>query len=583
MAMATQPPSILLACSQSYQDGTRVSPLLAERRAIARLLEGAENQGACQLIQEDVAPHSSFMHLLEKHSFRQPISVLHVCGTYSEAENWELEALSAAIGTLPDLKLVFLNGCGSRELVEMLLLKDIPAVIATQSDTPNAELSLMAHTFYKSLGNGSSLLAAFEAVMASFPGKLAQFEAYYDLETDRLKWKGMARLLEDTFGDGLYVLEENVGKLSWHLPATEQQGLITEPEVMADLLSGLPIPGSDPTSKSWLTSGLVFMGLFITGLVLMALHMDIGRHEKWVAQEIPQLQQGNFHLVMLPIRAYNDCEKTGSAYTDLIFAQLKQLEQEEAEIKVNYGEHASCQPGTLAQHILRDQRAHMVIWGTYHLNALGDSMLNLHYAHLRQDGKILHQQLSRRLSEFKKYAIQGYPSLTEAMVYHAIGNIYYAQNKYPEAIRLLEKAYHSGIDEPPLTKALAQAYNRIGTKYVYQKQEDKAWFNFSRAIDYDSTFSEAFYNRGLINLKYKRYKEAIADMEQVIALGHSSGKPFGALAAIYASMGNEDAFYTYLERALEAGVDMKQFIRFTAIKRYQHKQRFRNLMVLYKQ
>ena len=131
---ATFVPNFLLACTHSYQNGSRISPLLEERRAIARLLEPAETQAACQLIQDDVSPRTNFLHLLEKHGFQEPVSVLHVCGTHQGDDKWDISELSASIGKLPDLKLVFLNGCANLALVEMLLLKDIPGVIATQTE-----------------------------------------------------------------------------------------------------------------------------------------------------------------------------------------------------------------------------------------------------------------------------------------------------------------------------------------------------------------------------------------------------------------------------------------------------------------
>lgn len=578
MGEAHPTPSILLAChpGSSTDQAATSSPFLAERRAIARLLEPAENQGACHLIQEDINPQGDVFRLLEKHSFREPVAALHVCGSY-EATGWDVRALSASVGKITDLQLVFLNGCGDQELVELLLLRDIPAIIATQSPVPAPEFTLAVRTFYQALGKGDSIRDAFACLQKSFPALFVERSARYSLEEDRLIWD--APMDPAHFQAGLYTLQESASHLDWRIPAEAVESISSEPEYLASLLSALPGQSTRVSIRSIIASACIVACLLISGFILMALHTRVGKQEKWLKRAIPPLQERQFQMVMLPVQHFRACGEGMPALTDACFGELKRLEEELADFRVNYGNNASCYPLEVASRILQNQTAQMVLWGTYLPQSPQDTLLTIHYAYAEPQGDIQHVQLPSAHAPHLMGATDEHP--LQGIAYHALGNRAYAQDQLDEAITLWEQALGEGIVSPMLNRKLALAYNRRGTGFIKEKEEGKAWFDFSQAIFYQPDFAEALYNRGLVNLKFSRYEEALSDLEQVLALGAFGGKVHGALTAVYASMGDEAQFYQSLENALAAGINMNQYIQFTAVGDYQHHPRFKQLIAAY--
>ena len=589
---ATLVPTFLLACTHSYQNGGRISPLLAERRSIARLLEPAETYAACQLIQDDVSPRTNFLHLLEKHGFKEPVSVLHVCGTYQGAQSWNISELSASIGKLPDLQLVFLNGCSDLPLIEMLLLKDIPGVIATQTEVPDEELSEIAKSFYAEIGKGKSIEEAFEAVQSSFPGKLQHMKASYNLDDDCLDWEETS----DTFISGLYTLAGNEDRLSWAIDVNEEDLVIEEENEEESSLNAEDLEeepsatveeieeenSSKTPRRVWLVSAIIMICLLTSGAMVMSLHLNLKEQERWAESSLPPIGESLFQLVVLPFSHYRDCDEQASSITDAIFAQLKSMEAQTEHLAVNYGEYDYCNTFDLAKRLLKNERAQMIVWGDYHTDKQGDTLLSLHYGYLKADGSIQHTQLAAHsLSELAEPQIDGRHSHLQGISLQAMGIALFRQNEHKDAVSLLETAHAAGIKDHTLEKMLAISHNRMGTEFVQEKMEDKAWFHFSQALLYDEDLAEAYYNRGLINLKFKRLDDAVDDMKRVLSLSPEGVKPYGALAAIYASRGEDEAFYNYLEESLKAGIKMEQYIQYTAVKDYQDEDRFQELLTKY--
>ncbi len=599
MASALSAPSFLLACIDSYQEGTRIPSLLTERRAVAKQLESAETAGVCQIIQEDVSPKTNFIHLLEKHSFKEPITVLHLCGMYKGGDEWDIPTLSATMGKFPELQLVFLNGCANLPLIEMLLLKDIPAVIATQSRVSEEMYLHLAKIFYEALAKGLSIRDAFWATQNQFPGQLARMQASYSLEEDCLLWENSP---EDgkAFKAGIYVLEENLSRLLWKLDIrqeemTVEKEAIPENEFVEIEVAKLDeqtadegkadakIPVKPKPSKRLLTITIVFfLCLLTSGAILMSLHRNVSQQDQWINEQLPPIKDDLFKLVVLPFNHYRDCEKPVGKFTDAIFSQLKNIESEIDHFAVNYGKYVDCDAHNLAERLLKEKRAQMVIWGNFHTDEAGDSLISLYYGYLHINQEVHFTQLAaHQLAGLIEPQPDGRHSYIQAISMQAMGIAAYRQKNYEASISLLETSAQAGIDDKSIDSMLAIAHNRRGTRFVQDKQEDKAWFHFSQALHYDSSLAEAYYNRGLINLKFERMDDAISDMKEVLRLSPSGGKPYGALAAIYASRGEEEEFYNYLERSLEAGINIQQYIQYTAIKNYESKDRFQKLLMKY--
>lgn len=89
------------------------------------------------------------------------------------------------------LKLVFLNGCSTRDQVDFFLNNGVPAVIATSKPVSDVYACWFARIFYEKFTNGSTLGEAFEAAKNSFDGEHGNF-------CDRVKRKICQAFLHKT-------------------------------------------------------------------------------------------------------------------------------------------------------------------------------------------------------------------------------------------------------------------------------------------------------------------------------------------------------------------------------------------------
>jgi len=219
MASSPHLPVLFLACVNSYQRGRRLRYLVHERKAIARLLS-SPHIPFYQPVEKGNRPHHLFLQWLPKEHDR--ITHLHLVGHADdeqlrvESENFEVpvsrQALSQLIDLLPNLTCVYLSGCATTDLLDLLLRKDIPAIIATRTHSRDHVATAVAETFYAEIAKGASVQAAYEVVQVHHPG-MRRFAVQYTVETDEMHW--MAK--DDTDGDlawGMYFLPENLPKLS---------------------------------------------------------------------------------------------------------------------------------------------------------------------------------------------------------------------------------------------------------------------------------------------------------------------------------------------------------------------------------
>jgi tetratricopeptide (TPR) repeat protein len=78
-----------------------------------------------------------------------------------------------------------------------------------------------------------------------------------------------------------------------------------------------------------------------------------------------------------------------------------------------------------------------------------------------------------------------------------------------------------GVEAPSATAAAepkADDFFLQGNKNYETREYRKAIANYSRAIELNPKYANAYNNRGLIYSELKQYKEAIADFDEAIAL-----------------------------------------------------------------
>lgn len=102
------------------------------------------------------------------HKTRDNLVVFHFAG-HSDGEGIHAEdqyvladSLSTLLGTAPNLKLVFLNGCANQKQVERLQKEGIPVIIATSVKVMDEQAIKMAENFYQALTTGISIKKSFE-------------------------------------------------------------------------------------------------------------------------------------------------------------------------------------------------------------------------------------------------------------------------------------------------------------------------------------------------------------------------------------------------------------------------------------
>lgn len=233
---STQLPVIFLACVNSYENGKRMRFLVNERKEIARIIESGKKPAVYSPVQKGNIANEYFYDLLTKYNYQDRVEILHLTGLADEdhlrleSNAFEvpihLEELSKTIGMLPNLKVVFLSGCATPGLLEMLLKRDIPAVIVTETREKDAQTTEIAREFYESIANGHSIQRAFSIIKKKFH-RIKIHKVRYDLEKDEFTWRGKKTFEKRDIMDwGLYYLEDNLLRINQR---SGNQSIITLP------------------------------------------------------------------------------------------------------------------------------------------------------------------------------------------------------------------------------------------------------------------------------------------------------------------------------------------------------------------
>jgi len=215
MPLTIGKPIIFMACANSYSHGKRLRYLVQERKQLARIVDRNKPFQYYLPIQKGNRPLSFFLQKLSADGLHRQVKILHLSGHHSngrlalESEDFEsevsFEELSEILFHLPQLKLVYLNGCASPELVDFLLKKDIPAIIATQTQEKDEVINLSARLFYQHLSKGKSIWESFQECVHQFEN-LRLLPVSYEVETDTIT---CPKEEEELLPWGMYYFEEN--------------------------------------------------------------------------------------------------------------------------------------------------------------------------------------------------------------------------------------------------------------------------------------------------------------------------------------------------------------------------------------
>jgi len=191
-----QPPILFLSFANNAHNP--LPSLEKESAVIYRLLSPAANQQRIQIHREQYATIDNIAHHLTE--FNKRVWLFHYGGHAGSQELslWDQSANSDGIAyqlaQQKQMKLVFLNGCSTRQQVSLLLGLGIPAVIATSAPVNDTSATEFAESFYKAIAAGHNIKEAFEmaaAVVKTKGGDLPRIHRAFGNphpETDILPW-----------------------------------------------------------------------------------------------------------------------------------------------------------------------------------------------------------------------------------------------------------------------------------------------------------------------------------------------------------------------------------------------------------
>ena len=227
---------IILAAFANDQ-GRFLESLQQESDAISDALRGKKDGGFIDLEVQQGASIARLFELIGRYG--NDLAMLHY-GGHANGSALDLQAsggtnaeahgagLAQLLGTLPNLKLVFLNGCATQGHVEALLASGVPAVIATSAPVEDTIALQFAKEFYAALADPAAsrtidfAFARAKALVATTKGEAIAV-------TTRAMTAGDDEPLEVGPATwGLFVAPGKAASLAWTLPDTRAADFVIE-------------------------------------------------------------------------------------------------------------------------------------------------------------------------------------------------------------------------------------------------------------------------------------------------------------------------------------------------------------------
>jgi hypothetical protein len=130
------------------------------------------------------------------------------------------------MGQQKELQLVFLNGCATRDQVDILLSSGVKSVIATSVPIDDKMAVEFAEQFYNALVNQTTLKRAFQIAKAFIMVKYGPSKPLDIYTTRDINWQGKREIPQEQAAWGLYWNENNPEVLDWKLPSSSQDSII---------------------------------------------------------------------------------------------------------------------------------------------------------------------------------------------------------------------------------------------------------------------------------------------------------------------------------------------------------------------
>jgi hypothetical protein len=226
----------VLSLTFANQQDAYLAHLKEESNKLNYILSTLHDKGAIEIYKEDRTTAENVITMLER--FGNRVVLFHY-GGHADGESLRLEGgdgnatgLAEMLGRLPNLRLVFLNGCATQPQVDELLAQGVKAVIATAVKIDDEKAVVFAENFYRSLSNGHSIRSAFERAVSNMKFVYGgTFDATI-VRYGQTPVQGNPELMPW----GLYVNKDAEEVLQWELPLENVSTLANIKAVDSDKL-----------------------------------------------------------------------------------------------------------------------------------------------------------------------------------------------------------------------------------------------------------------------------------------------------------------------------------------------------------
>lgn len=597
---------ILLTCiTRNVADAQVAKAARLVRRRVAGMLESAEDEGRCALIQEDATAAIPLHQVLQKH-LEQSVSVIHLIGDWKDLDNEEKEGLSQFFIQNPQLQLLIWQGAAGYPLIKSLLLAGLPAIMALPGPADSDHTLEMTARWYHLLKEGRPAREIFASMKEDFSGNFNYYPSSYDFETDKLSW-GMVKMAEDQYPmpGGLYALKEQDTFLSFSMPQVRSA------------TQAAPVPKAQPKvprqrrRTTWQVAaalGLLMM-LAFGGAFITESQDPLARElEQWACAFPDSAHRATLRIASFPLTARGKCTGNDLTNAQLLAETLSGLYLPE-DHQAHHFKHPLCASQSEVLSTLFNQcETDLVLWGAYQTGE-GDSItleLNYAYTQIGQDSFLTASTYTRvdTATWNSGYLPQTIP--VQSLLYEALGYTRFESNAYDQAL-IYFKQIPPASEPTYLPIALA-----MGNAYTYQEAYDMAEGYFSQAhkidpenpeilkqrarvlaqqerweealTDYGYALHlttddmEAVYERGEIFLRLEMFEKAQAEMNRVLTHRPSHAGAHALLAVVHAHFDDQEDFFYHAEQAIQQGYPISSFHYYEDVSPLMEDERFNTLI-----
>lgn len=209
-------PVILLTFAN--QQDAYLDYLKKESKKLNYILSTHHDKGTIEVFREESTTTDDLKAAIER--FEKRIAIFHYGGHADggslrfEGGDGNAAGLAELLGQLPNLKLVFLNGCSTQAQVKFLLENGVKAIIATAVPINDEKAVVFAEDFYRAFSNGHTIEASFRRAVSNM-----KFAYGGDFEATIVKrGEAVVHADEEKMPWGLYLNDDSEAALNWEMP-----------------------------------------------------------------------------------------------------------------------------------------------------------------------------------------------------------------------------------------------------------------------------------------------------------------------------------------------------------------------------